>query len=105
MLFITTRSVFSMRIIKSVSIPLELAKKIEAIPNFSAYIASMIANDDMHLQTVLLEAYKRQVKHLHKTLREIAQSDQRVTRKQYIRNIVNMIDERHPHIWSDEDEN
>jgi len=92
-----------MRVIKSVSIPVELAKKIEAIPNFSAYIASMIANDDMHRQTVLLEAYKRQTKHLRQTLRDIAQSDQRVTRKQYIRNVLNMIDERHPMIWGEDE--
>jgi len=93
-----------MRVIKSVSIPLELAKKIEHIPNFSAYIASMIQNDDIHELTIKCESYKKAIAMLEKTLRDIVESPQQVTRKEYIRNVINMIDERHPLIWIGDEE-
>lgn len=96
-----------MRVIKSVSIPLELAKKIEHIPNFSAYIASMIQNDSIHELTMKCESYKKQIAKLERTLRDLCEAPQRVTRKEYIRNLINTIDERHPLIWIgfEDDEN
>lgn len=97
-LFITTGCVFSMRIIKSVSLPLRLAQKIEQIPNFSAYVASAIETDNIDAQNRHIVALKRALARSHETLRLIQDLDQQTTRKAYIRSVLNLIDERH---WSD----
>jgi hypothetical protein len=95
-----------MRVIKSISLPVHLAEKIESIPNVSAYIASMIADEERHVLALKCQAYRTQIANLEKTLRDICNANQRVTRKEYIRHVINMIDERHPLIWLGEnDEN
>lgn len=103
LLFMTAHSLFLMRYVKSVSIPPELAKKIEAIPNFSAYVCSMIADENLSRMTVRVEAQKRRIKALEQTLRDLANADQRKTRKAYIRNVMDTINERHSNIWDDEE--
>lgn len=90
-----------MRVIKSVSIPVELAKKIEQIPNFSAYVCSVLKNDNLDEAMLRINALKTQIKHYEEVLRDLSNSDQRVTRKEYIRNVVNTIDERCPFIWQE----
>jgi len=93
-----------MRVIKSISLPVHLAQKIENIPNVSAYIASLIDDEETHTQALKIESYKRQIASLEQTLRDIWNANQRVTRKEYIRYVTNMIDERHSLIWIGVDE-
>lgn len=88
-----------MRVIKSVSVPVELVKKIEKIPNFSAYVCSVLNNDDLDAAMQRIEALRTQIRHYEQVLRDLSNSDQRVTRKEYIRNVVNTIDEKCPYIW------
>jgi len=93
-----------MRVIKSISLPVHLAQKIENIPNVSAYIASLIDDEETHVQALKIQAYKTQIASLEQTLRDICNANQRVTRKEYIRHVINMIDERHSLIWIGVDE-
>jgi hypothetical protein len=95
----TICSVLPMRVIKSVSVPVELVKKIEKIPNFSAYVCSVLNNDDLDAAMQRIEALRTQIRHYEQVLRDLSNSDQRVTRKEYIRNVVNTIDEKCPYIW------
>tara|TARA_Y100000361_G_C10852736_1_gene185243 strand:- start:55 stop:435 length:381 start_codon:yes stop_codon:yes gene_type:complete len=94
-LFITTGCVFLMRIIKSVSLPLRLAQKVEQIPNFSAYVASAIETDNIDAQNRHIVALKRALARSHETMRLIQQLPQQTTRKAYIRSVFNLIDDRH----------
>lgn len=84
-----------MRIIKSVSLPLRLAEKVEQIPNFSAYVASAIETDNIDAQNRHILALKRALARSHETMRLIQQLPQQVTRKAYIRSVFNLIDDRH----------
>lgn len=94
-LFITIRWVLLMRIIKSVSLPLHLAQKVEQIPNFSAYVASAIQSDTDDKQIRHIVALKRALARSHETMRRIQELPQQMTRKAYIRSVWNLIDERH----------
>ncbi len=84
-----------MRIIKSVSLPLRLAQKVEQIPNFSAYVASAIETDNIDAQNRHIVALKRALARSHETMRLIQQLPQQTTRKAYIRSVFNLIDDRH----------
>ena len=84
-----------MRIIKSVSLPLRLAKKVEQIPNFSAYVASAIETDNIDAQNRHILALKRALARSHETMRLIQELPQQLTRKAYIRKVLNLIDDRH----------
>lgn len=84
-----------MRIIKSVSLPLRLAQKVEKIPNFSAYVASAIETDNIDAQNRHIVALKRALARSHETMRLIQKLPQRTTRKAYIRSVFNLIDDRH----------
>ena len=80
-LFITIRWVLLMRIIKSVSLPLHLAQKVEQIPNFSAYVASAIQSDTDDKQIRHIVALKRALARSHETMRRIQELPQQMTRK------------------------
>lgn len=84
-----------MRIIKSVSLPLRLAEKVEQIPNFSAYVASAIETDNIDAQNRHIVALKRALEYHRETLRILMKIPQQKTRKAYIRSVINTIDERH----------
>ena len=84
-----------MRIVKSVSLPVHLAAKVEKIPNFSAYIQAAIDTPDMDTAVKQIEAYRRAIKYHKETLRMIQGLEQQCTRKEYIRKVFNLIDERH----------
>ena len=94
-LFITIRSVLLMRIIKSVSLPIHLAKKVEQIPNFSAYVASAIQSETEDVQIQHICALKRALARSHETMRRIQDLPTQMTRKAYIRSVWNLIDDRH----------
>ena len=63
----------------------------------------MIADENLSRMTVRVEAQKRRIKALEQTLRDLANADQRKTRKAYIRNVMDTINERHSNIWDDEE--
>lgn len=84
-----------MRMIKSVSLPVHLAEQVERIPNFSAYVQAAIATPDMDTAVKRIEALQRGIQYHKETLRMIQALDQQCTRKEYIRKVFNLIDERH----------
>ena len=94
-LIIKTCCDYLMRIIKSVSLPVHLAAKVEKIPNFSAYIQAAIDTPDMDTAVKRIEALTRAIDYHKETLRLIQGLEQQCTRKEYIRKVFNLIDERH----------
>ena len=63
----------------------------------------MIADENLSRMTLRVQGQKRTIKALEQTLRDLANADQRKTRKAYIRNVISTINERHPTIWDDEE--
>lgn len=59
-------------IVKSVSLPVELLKKVETIPNFSRWVASRLRvyGEDEDILTMRSEALERKVEHLEQRIRE-----------------------------------
>jgi len=84
-----------MRIVKSVSLPVHLVAKVEKIENFSAYIQAALDTPDMDTAVKQIAAYRRAIDYHKATLKLIQGLDQQCTRKEYIRKVFNLIDERH----------